>query len=61
MWVQNEAVSLWRHKLTHKQKYQITAILMQVNFSKWPIYTPFIEYIENLLCLRENNLSLCMK
>ena len=41
MWVQNEAVSLWHHKLTIK-KYQITAILMQDNISEWPIYIPFI-------------------
>ena len=33
----------------HNQKYQITAILMQDNFSEWPIYIPFIAYNENLL------------
>ena len=39
----------------------MTAILMQDNFSEWPIYIPFIAYNENLLFLRENNLSLCLK
>ena len=34
---------------------------MQANFSEWPIYTPYIAYHENLLFLRENNLSLCLK
>ena len=47
--------------LTHNKKYQITAILMQDNFSKWSIYIPFIAYNENLLILRENNLFLCLK
>ena len=46
---------------THNQKYQITAVLMQDNFNEWPIYIPFIAYNENLLFLRENNLSLCLK
>ena len=47
--------------ITHNKKYQITAILMQDNFSEWPIYIPFIAYNENLLFFRENNLSYCLK
>ena len=34
---------------------------MQDNFSEWPIYIPFIACNENLLFLRENNLSLCLR
>ena len=43
------------------EQYQITAILMQDNFSEWPIYIHFIAYNETLLLFRENNLSLCLK
>ena len=35
--------------------------MMQENFSEWQTYIPFIAYKENLLFLRENSLSLCLK
>ena len=45
-------------QVAFKTGLTVTAILMQNNFSEWPIYIPFIAYNEILLFLRENDLSL---
>ena len=50
-----------RLRVISQSKISNKAILMQDNFSEWPIYTPFIAYNENLLFLRENKRILMLE
>ena len=47
--------------LTNNQKYQIIPILMQDNFSDWPIYISIIAYEENLLFFKRKQLMLMLE